>query len=301
MKVSMRYNALAIACCLLVLSAGCANHIRDIDETTNEIQREVANSQYSIKLSEDPPNSSMFGVVVEKTEKMNVKNYQVNKKSELCTPYQGWRKTYEMPAGLCLLPVSLMTHVMFVFTFGMLPYSVPSAVNTLAFDGMNPFMNFESESRAETIPLSVDRKMIDEHMETVTQPVAKEKVSVKSGERTFPFVTDEYGKFNVYLISPDNSKSVFSASRELQIFVDAVPNQMKDVAISRELQSKLVKGRALMAEYASAPTGKNLAKCVMGLEKLNFKKLAYEVEKAELEKHKSESAFARDFADSVSE
>jgi len=301
MKAVTKYACNFGSALALMMGAGCSNHIRDIEATTNETQRDVTLSQFQIELSEDPPNDSVFVATAKKNEIYKVKNFQTHTVSELCTPYQGWRKSYEVPAGLGMLPVSLLAHIGFVFTFGMLPYSVPQAANSLAFDGMNPFMNFESESRAETVPVSVKRKMIDEYSESKTLPLANAKITVKSGDRSWFFTSDNIGKFEVCLVAPDINKSVFADSREIQFFVPGNAAPVKETAISRTLAGRLIKARALIADYNSAPSGKTLAKTIAALEKLNFNKLSFAMEKEELAKHKTDPAFARDFNDAVSE
>ena len=131
------------AAAVLVFFSGCANHLEDITKEIPENTREVMARQYILTPGKNTPDSSIFKVTLEQIENIRVTTYQVRKVSTICTPYEGWRESYEFLAGLGLFPIAVFSNVFSVFTFGIFPFSWSSELTKYAFDGMNPFMNFE--------------------------------------------------------------------------------------------------------------------------------------------------------------
>ncbi len=271
---------------LLLLSAGCQNHIRNIETQTPENLREVSNSEYLVTMDKETPDGPSFQVSVEKSEMVKISVYQVRNVAEVSTPYQGWREMYEIPSGIGLFPVSLMSHILVVFSFGMFPYSNAETVTKLAFDGMNPFMNFESEERSVTTPVSIDRKLVDTYTEQRKIPVAHAAVTLKSGDRAWPLRTNALGQVTVALLSPELSEVKLLDSRRLQLYLTEGSVLLKDIPLSRRYISRLNEGRMALLKYYDAPSGEALAECVKKLEELNFEKVSLQLEEEQLRKNR---------------
>ncbi len=279
----------------MLFSSGCANHIRNVESTIPEVERKDISSMYTVRFEPEPPVNTVFPATAELVEKQLVKNYQVKKTEALVTPYSGWRKCYEVPCGLVLFPVSIASHVVSAVTFGVYPFSVSGVINDLAFSGMNPFLNWETESRTTLRPISSERVLTDEVVANKITPLSKVKVRVSSGERSKDFVTDSFGVFKVTLVGISPEDSIFNAARNLDFQVGDNLTPVKSVILSREFVGKLLRARAVIVAYEMAPSGKKLVNAVKTIEKLNFIQLAYDFEKRELEKHKNDTAFMNDF------
>ncbi len=279
----------------MLYSSGCANFIRNVESTVPEVERKNVSSMYAVRFEPDPPVDTMFPATAELIEKQLVKNYQVKKTEALVTPYSGWRKCYEVPCGLVLFPVSIASHVVSAVTFGVYPFSVSGVINDLAFSGMNPFLNWETESRTALHPISSERVLTDEVVVNKTTPLSKVKVRVSSGDRSKDFVTDSFGVFTVTLVGISPEESLFNAARNLDFQVGDNLTSVKSIILSREFVGKLLRARAAIVAYEMAPSGKKLVQTVKTIEKLNFIRLAYDFEKRELEKYKNDTAFMNDF------
>lgn len=279
------------------LLSGCANFVRNYEETQDRVDRETIGTKYDVSFTPDPPVDSAFPVTALKVEKQQVKKYQVFVYGEVVTPYNGWRKTYEMPCGLLLAPISLCSHVLSVFTFGVYPFSVSGEINNLAFSGLNPCLNWESESRTEKRVLSTKDKLIDEFQEDKGTPLPNVAVTVLAGDAARNYVTDKFGVFQLTLVGLTPKDSAFNTAREFNFRVSNDPQVTKRLLITREFAGKLLRARAVIVRYEMAPSGRKLVQAVKQLEELKFNALAYDLEKRELAKYKNNSTFIKDLND----
>ena len=129
--------------CVCFSGSGCANYIRDISTVTQETDRRIISTKYELKVYPEPIKDASCQVEIHKLESAEIKKYEVRTERTIATPYQWWREFYEIPSGIGLLPVSLGSHLLFLCSFGILPYDVPQAVNDLAFAGMNPALGMK--------------------------------------------------------------------------------------------------------------------------------------------------------------
>jgi|GEM_PF-2300417 hypothetical protein len=276
---------------------GCANFIRGYEDTEDRMERKTIGTKYDVQYVPDPPVSSAFPVTALRVEKQQVKKYQVFVHGELVTPYEGWRKAYEIPCGLILAPVSLCSQLLSVFSFGIYPFSVSSGIQNLAFTGLNPCLNWESESRTERRVLSSEDKLIDEFQEDKGTPLPNIAVSVVSGEMSKNYITDKFGIFHLTLVGLNAKDSVFNMAREFDFRVGDDKRMTRRLLITREFAGKLLRAQSVIIQYEMAPTGKKLVDAVKKLEELKFNDLAYALEKRELAGYKNNSAFMKDFND----
>lgn len=285
----------------LLLTAGCVNHVKNISSVVQETERKVLSSKYNIKITPEPVTDASFSVTVEKLQRTNVVKIERCITKEIYTPYSGWRELYEIPSGLCLLPVSLCTHICFIVTFGMLPYDVPKSINNAAFAGMNPFLNWESDTRVEERLLEADKKTLSEEIVNDRIPVSQTPLIIKAGDFAKRITTDEFGSCSVYFLAVDQQNTFFPLTRKLSfILTDNGKKSRKDIILTREFLGKLLKARARINAYKVAkPSGKLLYNTVIELEKMKFDRLAYSLEEAELQRYKNNKQFQQDFKDAA--
>ncbi len=280
-----------------LLLSGCANHLENIIKEAPENERIVVDDQYILSLDKDVPDDSSFTVTLEQAENIKVNVFQVRKSSALYTPYQGWREFYEVPAGLGLFPVAICSNILSVFSFGIFPFSASGAITKYSFDGLNPFMNFESRSRVEEIPDQVERTLVDSYTENKRVPLAEEWLLAKSDGNTYYRVsTDKLGQAEIVLLSTDLEQSGSIDIRTLDIYLERDNVKCKSVPLSRRLLNRLSDARKAMLKYYSNPSGTALAECVKKLEDLSFEKLAFQLEAKELQ---ANPAFRTDFEQNI--
>lgn len=280
------------ATAILLFFAGCANHLEDITKEIPENTRQVVSRQYILTTEKNTPNSSTFKVTLEQIENIRVTTYQVRKVSTICTPYEGWRESYEFLAGLGLFPIAVFSNVFSVFTFGIFPFSWSSELTKYAFDGMNPFMNFESYSRTQEIPLNVERTQIDSYTENKRNPLKNEMLVIRAGDDVWRVKTNQRGEADIVLLSADPETSQRVDSRYLDIYLEKDNQKYKTVPISRRFLSRLTQANETILRYRAAPSAKGLAECVKKLESLSFEDVALQLEERELKAHPD---FRREF------
>lgn len=275
----------AMTAVFLSFLAGCANHLEDITKEIPENTRQVVETQYILTSEEDAPKSSSFKVTLEQLESIRVTTYQVRKNSAIYTPYEGWRELYEFFAGLGLFPVAICSNVFSVFTFGIFPFSWSAEVTKYAFDGMNPFMNFESSSRTQEIPVNVDRTQIDSYTENRRAPLKDEMLVIRAGDDLWRVKTDQRGQAVINLLSTDPNVYRRIDARHLDIYLEKDNQKYKTIPISRRLLSRLTQANEAILRYRVSPSAKGLAACVKKLESLAFEDVALEFEDRELKQH----------------
>lgn len=280
------------ATAVLVFFSGCANHLEDITKEIPENTRQVVERQYVLTTEEDTPTSSTFKVTLEQIENIRITTYQVRKISAVYTPYEGWRESYEILAGLGLFPVAVVSNVFSVFSFGMFPFSWSSELTKYAFDGMNPFMNFESSGRTQEIPLNVERTQVDSFTESKRNPLKDEMLVIRAGDDVWRVSTNQRGEAEIVLLSADPETSQRIDSRYLDIYLEKDNQKYKTIPVSRRFLSRLTQANETILRYRAAPSAKGLAECVKKLESLSFEDIALQLEERELEAHPD---FRREF------
>lgn len=278
-------NVFTAAAVVLIL-AGCANHLEDVVREIPENTRTPLENQYILNMDREIPDSSTFKITLEQVEKVKVTVHQVRKQSSFYTPYSGWRESYEFFAGLGLFPVAIVANVFSVFTFGMFPFEWSREVTKYSIDGMNPCMNFESRSRMEEIPTKVERILVDSYTETKRKPLSEEWLIVKIGSDSYQRVrTNRVGQAEIELLSINLEKTKPVTARHLDIFLEKGNVKIKSIPMSRKLITRIANARRAMMKYYSVPNGAELAACIKRLEDLSFEGLALELEESELRKH----------------
>ena len=287
---------------MLFFSSGCANHLRNIDMVTQENDRKLISAKYELKITPETVKDSSFHVEIQKLESAEVKKYEVRTVRTVATPYQWWREFYEIPAGIGLLPVSLGSHLLFIFTFGVLPYDIPKSINELSFTGMNPALNWENDARSEDTLLSLDRKMLSNNTENIKIPLAKQRIIVRSGNQSRTFVTDDFGGFELKFLSLQEKETFFPSARKVSFLLESEKNsELKSIILTRDYLSKLLWARTKINAYKMNPSGKNLYDTVIYLEKNGFELLAYTLEESELNRKAKDKKFQQDFKSASSQ
>ncbi|MBO4490845.1 MAG: hypothetical protein J5944_05735 [Lentisphaeria bacterium] len=277
---------------LSLFLAGCANHLNDIDTVSQENEKNVLNVKYDLRLTPETIRDASYHVEIEKLESVDVKSYQVRTVKSIVTPYEGWRELYEVPAGIGLFPVSVCSHVLFIFSFGILPYDIPKSVTNLSFTGMNPALNWENEERSEENLVLIERKMQSDVTENVKTPVAHQEITVRSDKQSRKYTTDDFGGFDLNFLALDPADTFFPNGRKISFVVEGKPEkELRHIILTRDFLSRLQWAQAKINAYRAKPSGKDLFDTVIFLEKNGFDQLAYSLEESELARMANDRAF----------
>ena len=279
----------------VVLFSGCNNVVRTYDEIEDRLDRTVIGTKHSVVFNPAEPDGVEFTATAANVTKQKVRKFQVFVHGEKVTPYEGWRECYEIPCGLVLVPVSLCSHIISVFTFGVYPFSFSNHVTDLAYSGLNPCLNWESETRLEKCPLEAKDKLIDEVEEDRVSPIPNAAIVVSTGGAKRRFNADKFGAAKIVLVGLDRSESLFNGDRLFRFTIVGDREPAREWLISRQYANRLLRARAAIMRYGSAPSGKALVQAVKTLESLKFTGLAYQFERGELTKHGKDAAFIKEF------
>ena len=281
---------------LPLILAGCANHLRDFDNVYQEEDKKILNVRYDLKLTPETIRESSYHVEIEKLESVELKKFQVSSVKSIVTPYQGWRELYEVPAGIGLLPVSIGSHLLFIVSFGILPYDIPKSITNLSFTGMNPALNWENEERSEENLVSLERKMLSDVTENVKTPLSHQEVTVRSESQNKKFTTDDFGGFDLHFLALNPADTFFPSARKVSFVVEGSPEkELKSVILTRDFLGRLNRARTRINAYRANPSGKDLFDTVIYLEKNGFEQLAYSLEESELKRTANDSRFQEAF------
>ena len=294
----MRKNHLLMAAfgILPIVLAGCANHLRDTESVSQEDDKKILNVKYDLKLTPETIRDASYHVEIEKQESVEVKKFQVNTVKSIVTPYQGWREFYEVPAGIGLLPVSIGSHLLFICTFGILPYDVPKNITNLSFTGMNPALNWENEDRAEENLVSAERKMLSDVTENIRTPLAQQEITVRSEKDSRKYTTDDFGGFDLNFLALNERDTFYPNARKISFVLEGSPEkELKHIILTRDFLARLLKAKARINTYRANPSGKDLFDTVIYLEKNGFEQLGYSLEESELARTANDSRFQEDF------
>ena len=293
----VRYCSACFSAALLLFVSGCANFIRTYEATEDRVTRSTVGSKNDVIFKPSIPVDSDFSAVAVTVNKEKVKKIQVFIRGEVETPYSWWREFYEVPCGLVLVPVSLCSHIISVFTFGVYPFSFSNQITDLAYSGLNPGLNWESESRSVKKVTESKEKVFDEQEEDKVIPIANAVVLLQTGDIKRSLQTDKFGEVKVVLVGLDKKDSVFVGDREFKFSIKGKDQMIpRQLLINRMFANKLLRARAAIQRYQHGkPSGKKLVQAVKALEELKFSRLAFQFEKQELTKHKNDAAFMAEF------
>ncbi len=290
---------MAVLGIMQVFTSSCANVLHETDSVSQEDERKVLRDRYDLQVVPETIRDSFCHVNIQKLESVETKKYQVRTVKSIATPYQGWREAYEVPAGICLLPVSICSHLLFICSFGILPYDIPKSITNLSFTGMNPALNWEDEDRSEEHLISLDRKLLSNVTENLKTPVARKGIIVRSGKYSKEFITDDFGGFDLYFLSLEPSKVFFTTTpteRKISFYMEGAPSkELHNIILTRDYLSKLRWARAKINAYRANPSGKELFDTVIYLERNGFEELAYKLEESEMTRMADNKQFQDDF------
>ena len=292
-----RYCVICFIAVLMPVVSGCANFIRNYEATEDRVTRTLVGSKNDVVFKPSTPVDSEFTAVAVTVNKEKVKKIQVFIRGEVETPYCWWREFYEVPCGLVLVPVSLCSHIISVFTFGVYPFSFSNQITDLAYSGLNPALNWESESRSVKKVTEAKEKMFDEQEEDKVIPIANAVIILQTGNLKRSLQSDKFGEAKVVLVGLNKEDSVFIGDREFIFSIEGKKKMApRQLLINRTFANKLLRARAAIQRYRfGRPSGKKLVQAVKSLEEMKFSRLAFQLEKQELIRHKNNNAFMTEF------
>ena len=284
-KISFLF-LLFLAVTVLVISTGCRNHIKDFDSTMTDYERNVIREVNIAQVLERNEDNARLRFKLSSNKESEVKVFEIHNTSSRFTPYQAWRELYEVPVGIIVLPVGLVSHIINVVSFGIFPYQWCWNMDCYGLASLNPFMNVESSERFEDEPLRSRRDLVDTRQENRDTILFHSDVMFKLGDKKVHKLTDSTGIVDFDLIDINGNGLVFDTNdRELKVYANKNVHSSYSWVIPRPLKKRLKQARELIKNYEKKQTPENLYKTVIQLSELKFSRLSYFLEKRELKKH----------------
>lgn len=278
------------------VGSGCRNHLEYVEDVKTEYRKIELQPFYTVWTPTPAPADSTVRFRVDKHLPVLDKTFEVKTLNDRYTPYQGWREIYEVPTGIVLFPVAVVSHVFCACTFAMFPFRYAVFLTNFSFSCMNPAMNAEMSSRAESTPVEVAEREINTETRTAVEPAPGQQLVLRSGGNLWQIMTDGKGEAEFHFLGLTPGSLVLGKDdREISVSLGGAAEPQLKLIISRSLLTRLEQGHAVILAYQRNPGGGQLARSILELEKLQFIGLAYKLETTELKAHADDPVFLNEF------
>ncbi|WP_412461690.1 hypothetical protein ACK2SD_06815 [Pseudomonas sp. SC11] len=238
------------ALCGALLLSGCANPMSQRSEHEERVERKLL--EHSLQIDVGEPKVMELPqrrVRVNEQRRFEVTEFEVTRRYDRYTPYQPWREIYEIPLGAVAVVAGIGANVVNVLTFDSLPESVTHDWLSYGLAGLNPFMNVQSNGRAQQNLAGISEVQKDQREEFTRLPWNERLVEVKAGSKTHELTTDKNGVLRLNLLDSPFAEQNLNRVGTLHLAVvdeDSGIRGDASLLVSAGLRSKLVEARELI-------------------------------------------------------
>ncbi|MCJ1885218.1 hypothetical protein LNN38_10235 [Pseudomonas sp. LA21] len=293
----------AAALCGSLLLSGCANQLSQRSEHEERVERKLLD--HSLQIDVGTPGTLELPqrrIRVQEQKTFEVTEFEVTRRYDRYTPYQGWRKVYEMPLGIVAFVGGIGANVVNVFALGNLPESVTRGWIRYGIDGMNPFMNVQSNGRAEQNLASIEEQQRDKRTEYSSLPWSERPVIVTVGKNSQELLTDRHGVLRLNLLDGPFSDEEVSRIGRLQFSVQDPSDDTRadaSLLVSRSLRGKLQEAHRLIYDDLEADDVHHWVHRVKRLSDLGLEEEASELEQSLIELTRNDPELQKEFLHSL--
>jgi hypothetical protein len=291
------------ALCGTLLLSGCANQMSQRSEHEERIERKLLDHSLQIDVGEPKVlELPQRRVRIHEQKTFEVTEYDVTRRYDRYTPYQPWRKVYEIPLGAVTLVAGAVANIANVFALGNLPDSMTRDWISTGIDGLNPFMNVQSHGRAQQNLAGIDEVQRDKRMEYSSLPWNERPVEVKAGKQTFELTTDRNGVLRLNLLDSPFAEQDLSRIGKLQITVEDAQDDVhidSSLTISSTLRSKLLEAHRLIYDDLEDDEVSQWVHRVKRLSELGLEEEASELEQSLIELTRNDPELQSEFLKSL--
>lgn len=288
----------AALCGSLVLG-GCANQMSQRSEHEERVERKLLDHSLQIEVGEPAVMQlpqRRIRVLEQKT--FEVTEFEVTRRYDRYTPYQAWRELYEVPAGMVTFVAGVGANVVNVFALGNLPESVTHGWISYGIDGMNPFMNVQSNGRAEQNLAGILEQQRNKHTEYSSLPWAERPVQLSTGKDTQDLLTDRHGVLRLNLLEGPFDDEALKRANRLQLSVTDPQDNTRgeaSLALSPTLRSKLGEAHGLIYDDLEGEDVQHWVHRVKRLSDLGMEEEASELEQSLIELTRNDPELQKEF------
>jgi len=292
-------SLVAAALCGSLLLSGCANQLSQRSEHEERVERKLLDHNLQIDVgTPDTLELPQRRIRVQEQKTFEVTEFEVTRRYDRYTPYQGWRKVYEMPLGVVAFVGGIGANVVNVFALGNLPESVTRGWVRYGIDGMNPFMNMPSNGRAEQNLAAIEERQRDKRTEYSSLPWSERPVTITAGKNSQELLTDRHGVLRLNLLEGPFSDEEVSRIGRLQFSVqDPADDTRADASlqVSRSLRGKLQEAHRLIYDDLEADDVHHWVHRVKRLSELGMEEEASELEQSLIELTRNDPELQKEF------
>jgi hypothetical protein len=287
MHTSYNLRFIGAALCGVLFLSGCANHLPQRSEHEERVERKLLDHTLQIDVGEPKVlELPQRRVRVHEQKSFEVTEFEVTRRYDRYTPYQPWREIYEVPMGAVAVVAGVGANVLNVALLGSLPETATRDWISYGIAGLNPFMNVESNGRAEQNLASIDEVQQDRHMEYSNLPWAERPVLVKAGKQAFELLTDRNGVLRLNLLDSPFSEQDIGRIGNLLLSVEDEQGQVKveaNLLVSHTLRGKLHEAHNLIFDDLEGADVTQWVHRVKRLSDLGLEEEASELEQSLIE------------------
>jgi len=237
-------------------------------------------------------------VKIHEQKTFEVTEFEVTRHYDRYTPYQPWREIYEIPLGAVAVVGGVGANVVNVFALGNLPDSMTKDWLSYGFAGLNPFMNVQSNGRAQQNLAGIDEVQRDKRKEYSSLPWSERPVEVKAGKETFELTTDKNGVLRLNLLDSPFAEYDLNHLGKLQISVDDSKGDVhsdSSLALSSTLRGKLLEAHGLIYDDLEDDEVSQWVHRVKRLSELGLEEEASELEQSLIELTRNDPELQTEF------
>lgn len=235
-----------------LLLAGCANPMTQRSEHEERVERKLLDHRLVIDTGEPKVlEAPQRRIRVHEQRTFEITEFEVTRRYDRYTPYQPWREIYEIPLGAVAIVAGVGANILNVVLLGRLPDSVTRDWISYGFAGLNPFMNVQSNGRAEQNLAGIDEVQKDKRLETSSTPWSERPVEIKTGRDDFQLTTDRNGGLHLNLLDSPFAEPNLARVGEVSLSVADADNDVQAttrLSLSPALRGKLVEAHELIFE-----------------------------------------------------
>ena len=291
------------ALCGALLVSGCANHMSQRSEHEERVERKLLDHRLQIDVGEPKVlELPQRRVKINEQKTFEVTEFEVTRRYDRYTPYQPWREVYEIPLGAVAVVGGVGANVVNVFALGNLPDSVTRDWLSYGFAGLNPFMNVQSNGRAQQNLAGIDEIQRDKRTEYSSLPWSERPVQVKAGKQTFEMTTDRNGVLRLNLLDSPFAENDLNHVGKLQISVEDAKDDVhsdSSLMISSHLRGKLLEAHGLIYDDLEDDEVSEWVHRVKRLSELGLEEEASEMEQSLIELTRNDPELQAEFLKSL--
>jgi len=221
MHTSNNLRLTGAALCGALFLSGCANQLPQRSEHEERVERKLLDHQLQIDVGEPKVlELPQRRIRVHDQKSYEVTAFEVTRRYDRYTPYQPWRELYEVPLGAVAVVAGVGANVLNVVLLGSLPETVTRDWISYGMAGLNPFMNVESNGRAEQNLASIEELQRDRRMEYINLPWSERPVLIKTADQQFELLTDNAGVLRLNLLDSPFTEQNMARLNTLQLSVE---------------------------------------------------------------------------------